>query len=199
MKNFETIRKLSNLGRILSKIVFICSIIGICVVALCMVGIIVGFNYTEIVNEIADIIASILQEDIKMGANLNTLLTVVFVTTMIELVGNLITAKYAENYFKKVIFNGTPFDEDNSKRLFKLGVLLIVIPLSASLINQVATSVFILKEGISGSFKLSVPSDVILGGLFIFMSYICKYGAETIKEKAAEDIPDEIKDNEIEE
>lgn len=197
MKDFKTIRKLSDLGRILSKIVFICTIIGMCLVAVAMVLLFAGVNYDGIIN----IIASVLNKNLSMAQNVGRLLISLFIAAEISFAGQLIIAKFAEKYFGKVLADGTPFNEENSKRLFKLGMLLIVVSLITSIITKNATMLFMLMSGISGSYNLSIslPSDVILGGLFIFMSYVCKYGAEILDEKQAEEIAESVENNEIEE
>lgn len=197
MKKFETVRKLSNLGRILSKIVFVCTIIGMCLAALAMVLLIAGVDYDGIMN----LIASMFKNDISMAQNIGTLMISLFVAVEISFAGKLIIAKCSEKYFGKVVADGTPFNEENSKRLLKLGVLLIVVSLVTSIIIKNATMLFMLMSGISGSynFGISLPSDVILGGLFIFMSYVCKYGAEILDEKQAEENAESVENNEIKE
>lgn len=201
MKNFEIIRKLSNVGRILSKIVFIYSIISICFTMLFAVLLVVGANYTEVINKIAKIITSIFNVN-EYGYVANGLSSLVIVGTVISVlknVGRLITSKYAEIYFKKVIADGTPFNEDNSKRLFKLGMILIVVSLLTVIIAKIAMSFIVLDMGGNFNISFSLPSDVILGGLFIFMSYVCKYGAEILDEKQAEENAESVENNEIEE
>lgn len=199
MKKFETVRKLSNVGRILSKIVFIYSIISICFTILFAVLLVVGANYTEVINETAEIITLLFNVN-EYGYVANGLSSLVIVGTVISLlknVGSIITSKYAENYFKKVIADGTPFNEDNSKRLFKLGMILIVVSLITAIIAKIAAAVVLLGM-VSFNMSFSLPSDVILGGLFIFMSYICKYGAEVIAEQT-ETVEEAENNNEIEE
>lgn len=184
MKTFETIKKLSNLGRILSKIVFICTIIGFCLMVLLMVLFMTIIDQSDVV----EIIESLLNKDIGTVTNLGVILIALFVAFLISFAGRLVTSKYAENYFKKVIADGTPFNEENAKRIFKLGVMLICISLITSIIVENTVSAFLMKIGVTESlnFSINLPAGVILGGLFIFLSYVCKLGAEILSENVLE-------------
>lgn len=184
MKTFETIKKLSNLGRILSKIVFICTIIGFCLMVLLMVLFMTVIDQSDVV----EIIESLLNKDIGTVTNLGVILIALFVAFLISFAGRLVTSKYAENYFKKVIADGTPFNEENAKRIFKLGVMLICISLITSIIVENTVSAFLMKIGVTESlnFSINLPAGVILGGLFIFLSYVCKLGAEILSENVLE-------------
>lgn len=184
MKTFETVKKLSNLGRILSKIVFISTIVGFCLMVLLMVLFMTVIDQSDVV----EIIESLLNKDIGTVTNLGVILIALFVAFLISFAGRLVTSKYAENYFKKVIADGTPFNEENAKRIFKLGVMLICISLITSIIVENTVSAFLMKIGVTESlnFSINLPVGVILGGLFIFLSYVCKLGAEILPENVLE-------------
>ena len=184
MKTFETVKKLSNLGRILSKIVFISTIVGFCLMVLLMVLFMTVIDQSDVV----EIIESLLNKDIGTVTNLGVILIALFVAFLISFAGRLVTSKYAENYFKKVIADGTPFNEENAKRIFKLGVMLICISLITSIIVENTVSAFLMKIVVTESlnFSINLPVGVILGGLFIFLSYVCKLGAEILPENVLE-------------
>lgn len=177
MKTLKTIQTLSKISKVFSKIIFIFSIVGLC---LSIVGILsLAFNFEAF--KIGGVtINSILQD--KGNVTKGTLYADM-AQGIVYCLGTLILSKTAENYFKRELKDETPFTFDGAKDMLRLGILSICIPIAEEIIVSIVDSVMI------KSFSDSKPSDfnaiesVPIGIAFIIISIICKYGAEVISSK----------------
>ena len=90
----------------------------------------------------------------------------------------IILAWFFNRYFKRELVAGTPFTFDGAKELKHLGILMIVLPLAAQILNAVVIEIW--NEVTAASLKLSVDtgSEVAQGILFLVMAVIFQYGAE---------------------
>ena len=181
MKTLKTIQTLAKIGKILSKIVFICALIGgiLCAVGLCTAWfpqVVKAGNVT--IHGIVYEPASISLGQIYAGLTAATVFCI----------AETILAKTAENYFKFQLEKGTPFDFEVSKKLFSLGIKTIWMPLAATVIAAIAYAIFDhFMKGVS-SYEFEGFSQVWLGFGFIIFSHLCKAGAEMAGAK--EEIPE---------
>lgn len=175
MKTLKSFQILVKLGRILSKIVYICGIIG---AVGCVVGIISLPFADKGLFKIGGVTIYGLISD-KSGLSLDGLYPMM-TGALIVCVGQAITAKFAEIYFKNVLTAGTPFTFDGARELMRLGIITVCVPLGALILAQIVSGVVAEFAGSGEAFKLDGGDSVSLGVMFIVMSLLCKCGAEAI-------------------
>lgn len=181
MKSLNTIQTFSKIGKILSKIVYICCIVGICGCVIGLIGLSLGANVLKLQGQ-----------NIETYLNENNLslksVYIIIVVGIILCIGELIVAIFAYKYFDNELEAGTPFSFDGAKEMLRLGILMIAIPFGTNLISQIVIGVFkeFFTEG--NNLEITFDSSFLLGGIFIFMSIICKYGAEILNHQPEEPI-----------
>ena len=165
------IQKLAKIGKILSKIVFIFSLIGgiFCIVGLSLAWMpqsikIGGASLNNIVDKSADFTI----------ANCYAAL----ISGLIFCIGEAVIAKMAELCFKLELEKGTPFDFDVAKKLLKLGIHIIWITIVAAVCAGIARSIISLSFGSIKDMDFDGFSQISLGITFIITSLLCKCGAE---------------------
>ena len=179
MKTLNIIQRLSMIGKILSKIMFIFCIIGFCG---CIVGIlsmslgaptlkIGGVTLESILNTEAEVTIGTVYAAMAAG--------------MVFCAGEAVLAKFAEHYFKRELADGTPFTLDGAKELNRLGVLTICLPIGTQIAAEIVHAV--IEQAMQGVAPLSLNSSgsAALGVMFIILSLICRYGAEQHEENKA--------------
>lgn len=173
MKSLKTIQKLSKIGKILSKIVFISSIIGFifCLITLLSVS---SFASSTTVIEGKTLVQMFEETSIY---NYHTSIDIM-TTTLIFIVAEAITAKFAENYFRRELEDGTPFTLAGAKEMLKLGIICLSLTFGAYFIGAIADEIFSSVWADIQSFDFNSLSMTPVGIGFIVMSVICKYGAE---------------------
>ena len=182
MKTLETIQILSKVGKVLSKIIYICCIVGLCgcgvgLVALCIGADVVKFGGLTL--------HSILEAE--AGISTGTVLASVLAGAIL-CVGELVVSRMACRYFENELAAGTPFTFDGAKELLHLGIRLIWIPIVTVVIAQVSHG--IIDQFFTNVEKLDLDgyTSVALGVMCILMSLLCKYGAEC-RENRENDLP----------
>lgn len=180
MKSLNTIQRLSKIGRVLSKIAFIFSVVGFCG---CIVGLI-SLNFGDGgAIKIGGITLHRLVGD-TYGYNIKSI-SAALIDWMIVCAGEAVLAKFAEFYFRNELHAGTPFTFAGAKEMLRLGILTLAIPTGCAVLGGIA-------EGIAAGFTdvpLAVSLDrqfdngasIALGIMFIFLSLLCRYGAELTK------------------
>ena len=78
------------------------------------------------------------------------------------------------NYLKHENADGTPFTADGAKRLQKLGIRCIYVPIIALTVSEIIAVCYGVKDAIIGD---NLPSTA-LGIVFILASLVFSYGAE---------------------
>lgn len=165
MKTLNTIQTLSKIGKILSKIIYICCIIGFCG---CIVGIaavaVCGMSLNGLVL-------------FETGMGIGTLLAAIAVG-LVYCIGEFFISRMAYRYFENELKAGTPFTFDGAKELRHLGISVIWISVVTAVIAEVAQGV--IYQFLNDTERLSFePFDAVaMGLLVIFISLICKHGAE---------------------
>lgn len=177
MKTLNTIQKLSKIGKVLSRIVFIFCIIGFC-------GGVVGILSMALGAPTLKIGGVTLESILSMEAGVTTgTAYAAMAAGMILCAGEAVLAKFAEHYFKRELADGTPFDLGGAKELMRLGILAICIPIGTQIIAEIVYAV--MEQTLHGvaPFQFDHSSSVALGVMFIVMSLGCRYGAELCEEK----------------
>lgn len=179
MKELKIIQTLAKIGKVLSKIVYICGIVSLC---MCIVGIISVATGFGVIKLGGITLKSIISDN--FGFETGTLYAylsagIVFCT------GEMILAKNAENYFKRELNDGTPFTFEGAKELFRLGILNICIPIGTQILAKIVYSVVSKFTNNEVAFGANDDTSVMLGIMLMVIAVICKYGA-TLRSKETE-------------
>lgn len=189
MKTLSTIQTLFKIGRVLSKVVYICDLVAAIACAVTMLSL--PFGDSGII-KFGDVT---LYGMIMNTSNVDVdSLYPLLAGTIIICIGQAITAKFAELYFTHELEAGTPFTRAGAKELLRLGIQTICIPLGTLILAQIVASIITEFLGCSETFKPDEVENVALGVMFIIMSLLCKYGAEVTGEqglKKAEELQEE--------
>ena len=173
MKTLNTIQTLSKIGKVLSRICYIFCLIG-------AIGCAVGLVSLPFAEQGIFKIGSVSIHGLivnEAGIDLNGLYPLM-IGAMIVCIGQAVTAKFAQRYFSHELAAGTPFTIDGAKALFRLGIITICVPLGSLILAQIISSIVAELIGCGEAFKPAGGDFVPLGVTFIFMSLLCKYGAE---------------------
>ena len=173
-KSLQTIQNLNKLGKVLSKIVFICCLVGAigCIIGIASVALI----GTDEVLKIGGVsIRGLIEKEADM--NITTLYVAMFVW-MVVCISEAVISKTAEHYFSNELAAGTPFTFEGAKEMLRLGIIVIAVPLGTTF--ACAVGVGIVSALVEGVDKIEISNDVsvTLGIMFIVMSVIFRYGAE---------------------
>ena len=177
MKTLKTIQTLAKIGKILSKIIYVCCIVGFCG---CIVGIVSLAIGAETFKLGGVTIHSMIENE--AGMTMPTLY-VSMTVGLILCAAEAVICKFAEVYFKHELADGEPFTLRGAKELMRLAILTIAIPLGTVIICSIGVS--IADNVYPGIDKLSIGefSSVGLGVMMIVLSLFCRYGAEQKAEK----------------
>ena len=178
-KTLDTIQKLFTAGKVLSKIIFIFSVVGF------------------ILSAVTLITTPIVPGSLKLGGvDINSLLNATDLASKAEIYGKLaegivfcaceaVLAKLAELYFKKELEVGTPFDFTIAKKLLTLGICVTAVSFGATVLVAIGEAIinkFFIEAG-TYSADLSMSGSIGIGVALIIMSFLCKYGAEILQAK----------------
>lgn len=176
MKTLNTIQTLSKIGKIFSKIINICCIIG-------LVGCGVGSVAMLVCTEASKVEGGSLNElfNAEAGVSVGTVWTAIVVGTIL-CVGEFFLSRTAQCYFANELKAGPPFTTEGAKELMHLGISAIWIPVVTGFLASVAREVT--AQFAENAEKISVDAfdGVGLGVAIIVISLLCKYGAETMKQ-----------------
>lgn len=177
MKSLCTIQKFSKIGKILSKIAFVISVIGFCG---CIAGLIsVMFGNGGLIKIGGVTLHKLINSD--YGYNIKSI-TATLLGWSIVCAGEAVLAKFAEIYFKNELEAGTPFTADGAKELMRLGVLTLAIPIGSaavgSIIEEIIAGFLQIEKTVAADMYFDNETSIVLGIMFIIGSLLCRYGAE---------------------
>lgn len=176
METLKTIQTFSKIGRILSKIIFVCAIIGI---VGCVVGMVsLPFADTGMIKIGGVTIHGLIVN--RAGIDLNSLYPAMSAILVVS-IGQAVTANFAEKYFANELLAETPFTMEGAKELLRLGIITISVPLGTLILAQIASAVIAGFLECGNVFDLEGGDSIALGVMFILMSFLCKYGAERVE------------------
>ena len=183
MNTLKTIQTLAKIGKVFSKIIFVCCVVGFCG---CIVGIVSLALGAETFKLGGVTIHSMIENE--AGLNLPTLYASMAVG-LLFCGAEAVLCKFAEAYFKHELADGDPFTLRGAKELLRLGILTVAIPLGTVIVCSIGVA--IADNMVPGIDKLSIGefSSVGLGVMMIVLSLFCRYGAERNEGK-----PDVCKD-----
>lgn len=173
MKTLKIIQTLSKIGKIMSKIIYICCIVGICGCAVGIIAMIVGAETVKLGGMTLHSILEI-EADVSEGT-----VWAAIAVGMILCIGELFVSRKAYRYFANELNAGTPFTTDGAKELLHLGISVIWIPIVTAVLAEVAQEIIAYFMENTLCVELSGFESVSMGVMFIIMSLLCKYGAES--------------------
>ncbi len=178
MKSLKNIQTLSKIGKILSKIAFIFSVIGFC-------GCIAGLLSLSLGNgsliKIGDVTLHGWIRN-EYGYNIKSICATLS-GWLIVCAGETVLAKFAECYFQNELKAETPFTFAGAKELMRLGILTFVLPTGCAILGSIVEGIMIgfmkvPKDTAMMDMYFDHASSIALGIMFILLSLLCRYGAE---------------------
>lgn len=167
MKTLQTIQKTFRVFRILTKIAFIFSIVGaaVCAVgALCSVAGLTGGSGLTVFG----------QPVMSYGSSSVNYVLAALLSDMVILIGDAVLLGFTGRYLILEQAEGTPFTENGSNTLRRLGIRYIYIPI----VTAVVASVIIVAFDAEPGRDLSNLPELTTGIALIITSLIFRYGAE---------------------
>lgn len=179
-KTLESIQKISKVGKILSKIVEICCIVG---TVLCVIGaVFMSAGQTDTI-KIGDVsMHSLIEQSTEMSVGT---MWAGIIIGLIACIIEWIIARMTGKYFKHELMAGTPFTFDGAKELKRTGVFMIVLPLIAIMMSSIVLGVANVTAGANiDEVNVGNVGSIGMGITFIILSLIFKHGAEISEQKA---------------
>ena len=131
MKSLQTIQKLFKIGKILSRIAFIFSVIGFCG---CIAGLLsLSFGNGSLIKLGGVTLHQLISEEYGYRITL----------WLVVCAGEAVLAKFAEVYFQNELQAETPFTLAGAKELLRLGILTITIPIGCAVAESIVEGVII--------------------------------------------------------
>lgn len=174
-KNLTTIQVLAKIGKIISEVMFIVSLVGVIV---CLVY----FSSVFAVEELGIEGTKIMGMVIKGSEHSMELTGYACIYGLIVCAMQAILCRYSYRYFKNELAAGTPFTYEGAKELMRLGILTIVLPYVVLIVHEVAAA--ILPE--AQEIVADDMTEIGFGIMFIVCSVIFKYGAELEAERKSQ-------------
>lgn len=176
MDTLKIIQKISQIGKILSRIVFVVCIVGFCIGVVGLVSVAVGVPAFKL--------GAVDFNLIQNAANLSDgAVCAGIIVGMLLCATEAVLAKFAEHYFAREEADGTPFCKERAAELLRLGILTICIPLITQIAGAIVTGVFAEFFHDVSEYNMDNAVSVGLGVMFIILSLFCKCGAELLEEK----------------
>lgn len=162
-----TIQRAHRLGRFLSRLFFIISIISAVMSASLLILHLCGLDSTAFVSAVIE----------KTGKSPDALYGISIVLLIYSLSEVLVSHK-AASYFSLELELGTPFTTSGAAKLFRLGILAIVTSFLSFILSYAAYTLLYGTNTNMFPMKLNATGSVTLGIMFIIISLMMKYGAE---------------------
>lgn len=171
MKTLDTIQTLAKIGKVISKIVYICAMIALCAGAACLILLPLGAG--EVLRFGGISINGLLSSGIGIGAAWAAVLT-----WTIRVAGEMVVARFAWRYFAGELQVGTPFTRAGAKEMQRLGILTIAVPLGCTIASAIITGIAGQLLQLETELTFDNGSSVTIGVMLLVLSLVCRYGAE---------------------
>ncbi len=175
-KTLGTIQSLMKLGKAISILVIIFSVLG-------MIGALIGGIVFSIEGDM--IIETVMKElELgELGEDVQMMLTkeaVVFamIITFVSCLTEIIIASESKKYFKFEIKEGTPFTFEGAKKLKKVGILAIVLPIVMGIVLFAVEIVMVAQNPNVNLGDVTFTINIGTGVMMLIFALIFKHGAE---------------------
>lgn len=180
MKSLQTIQKFSKIGKILSKMAFIFSVISFCG---CIAGILsMSLGNGSLIKLGGVTLHKLISEE--YGYNIKSI-TATLSGWLVVCAGEAVLAKFAEVYFQNELKAETPFTLAGAKKLLRLGILTIAVPtgcaVAGSIVEGIITGFMKVEKAAAMDMYFDNEASIVLGIMFILGSLLCRCGAELMK------------------
>ena len=180
-KNYKILQKIAKIGKILSKVAFVFSVIGICG---CIVGILSNVIGSGKVFKIGGVTIHGILSDFN-AYNVKSI-SAILTAWLIICVGEAVLSKFSEIYFRNTLTEGTPFTQMGARELRRLGIMTMVIPTGcmvlAEIVQGIMTGFMNVTTDAWRNLNFDNEGSVVVGVMFIIGSFLCGYGAEKCEE-----------------
>lgn len=167
----KIIQVLAKIGKILSKIIYICCIVGFWG---CIVGILALAFGAEAV-KLEGLTLHTLLED-KAGISLGTLY-VTIAGSLVLCIGEAFLARKAERYFTHELAAGTPFTVDGAQELWRLGILTVAVSLGSQVLSAIVQATLMGFWADARRLSLNPIDSVALGLGILLAALLCRNAA----------------------
>ncbi len=174
MKTIEKLQRLAGLGKIVSRIFLFISIFLI-ILSIIMLMVVILSGSTSL-----DVKGLTVGTLLKDRSSIETLDVMIYIIALVlYFIGHTFLWNSAYRYFAVEIESGTPFRNENYRNLRSLGIATIAFPSFFELMTVVLIN-FASEHVFSGSsiMEYNPFSTLSLGIMIIFVSVVCRYGAE---------------------
>ena len=182
MNNSRVLQLIAQIGKILSKVTFVFSIIGICGCFLGLLSNVFGSGKFFKIGGVTiyGLLAEFDAYNVKS-------ISATLVAWLIVCIGQAVLAKFAELYFRNALMAGIPFTQVGARELRRLGILTMVIPTGCAVVAEVVQGILtgFMNISVDGwmEFNFDNESSVVVGVMLIVGSFVCGYGAEMLDPK----------------
>ncbi len=181
MKTLETIQKAARIGKNVTRIFLFLSIFFITLSIIALMAVILSDGMGVDVKDytIGGLFRS--REDV---ASLDAIIYIIALS--VYFIGHTYLWNSAYRYFAVEVETGTPFRIENYRNLRSLGIATILFPALFELLTLILLN-FASEHVFSGSsiMEYNPLSTFSLGVMIIFVSVVCRYGAEVEAKKNA--------------
>lgn len=174
MKTLQTIQTLFNVGRILCKIIFVFCLVG-------GIGCALGITCLAVIPEGIKIGGTTIHGLIEQSADVSLGTCYAAMATGIVLcAGEAVLCRIAEDCFACEIEAKTPFSFEVARKLTRLGICTICIPIGTGIVAAIVHGIFVAAMENVAAQDLSAfgSGSVGLGVMFLIVGLLCRYGAE---------------------
>lgn len=173
MKSLKTIRKLFKLGTTLSKIAFVCAVVGGC-------GCIAGLLSAAVGGDFAVKLQGVTIHGILDHSDGSVV--VALSGWLIVCAGEAVLAGFAKSCFANAQQAGTPFTFAGVREMRRLGILTMAVPIGCAFVASVAAglaaNLMNAAENWTPDFHFADDVNIVLGLMFLLGALLCRCGAE---------------------
>lgn len=174
-KSLLTLKKLANIGKIISKIVYICCIVGTIGCAIGLVTLIIGSTALSI--------GGVTIHGLVDYTGPSNLAIPNVAAAMVTCVGEVLIAKIAVDYFADMYVQTSPFTEENGQKTIQFGIKALVFPLVTTIVSAIVYGILAVLAGGSMFGKGDYGYSITIGIFFIILGIVFKAGASNDNNK----------------
>lgn len=181
----KTIQTLAKIGKVMSKIAYICALVGVgvCVVSLVCLPL--------LGDRIVMIDGESLSQLMGMGdAEAVKIAYAYLVGWLAVCAGEAVLGRKAYVYFVNELKAGTPFTMEGAAEMKRLGIFTICIPIGSAIVSEILSGIVLGIMDLERTVDITYTADgaVALGVMFIIGALLCRHGAELAgsQDKAAD-------------
>lgn len=167
MKSLNKIQKISKVFKIIFQVIMILTIVMACYYVFATIIVLALKDNATFLDFLKKYVLSQPEEDVK-------LIVVKMVASAIISIGNAVIFGFTVNYLNSELKDGTPFTESGAKKLLKLGIRYIYIPIITLIVAAILAAI-LSRDDVN--INSNLPS-LAYGIILIMLSFVFRYGAE---------------------